>query len=239
MEQVKALGASGMAYLDAMGVPLEISYNARHGERRYRRACADGIRRIIRAARDVFGSVGIESGYLYGVAEADYVGTSYSDYSGPPPHELADVPAPLWQMAVKGHALCILNDTFNAAVDFGKPSVQTVSQRMLTLAEHGLLPRNEIVAVNGGWGYPLEPALDAMKLEYDLMVKRLDGVALASLDDHRILEGCPGDGGYVSFSRFSNGTEVVCDYGRSALEINGCDYPLPNDFVKRPALPRG
>lgn len=242
MEQVRALGISGMAYLDAMGVPLEVSYNPQQGPERYRRACADGVRRIMRDARRVFGSAGIESGYLYGVTEADYVGTAYCGEAEPSAHELADmhaladVPVPLWHMAVKGHAICILHDTFNAAVDFGESSGQTVSRRMLTMAEHGLLPRNEIVAVPGDWGYPLEPALGAMKLEYDLMVRRMDGVALAALTDHEVLKRNLGDGDYVSRSRFSNGVEVVCDYGRSTLEINGQDYPLPNDFVKQPAV---
>jgi hypothetical protein len=218
-----------------MGVPLEISYNPRHGERRYRRACADGINRIIRAERSVFGAAGVESGYLYCVKEADYVGSSYVGSPQDPPHELADQAVPLWYMAVKGHALCILHDTFNGAVDFGKRSAQTVSRRMLTMAEHGLLPRNEIVATYGDWGYPLEPALEAMRLEYDLMISRLDGVATASLDDHRVRESGPEIGDYISLSKFSDGTEVVCDYGQSRLQINGSDYPLPNGFVKRPA----
>jgi hypothetical protein len=236
MEQVKALGVSGMAYLDAMGVPLEVSYNPQQGAKRYRRACADGVRRVMHEARRVSGAAGIESGYLYGVAEADYVGTAYCGDAEPSPSALADVPVPLWHMAVKGHAICILHDTFNAAVDFGKPSGQTVSRRMLTMAEHGLLPRNEIVAVPGGWGYPLEPALGGMKLEYDLMVSRLDGVALAALTDHEVLERNLETGTYVSRSHFSNGAEVVCDYSRSTLQINGRDYPLPNDFVKQPAV---
>ncbi len=235
MEKVKSLGVAGVYYIDAIGMPLEISYNEKHGPRRYRRACAEGIQRIIRAGRDVFGSAGVENGYLYCATEADYIGSPFLESPESPSSELVDVPVPLWFMAVKGHAFCILNDTFGGAVDFGNNTSQTISRRMLTMAEMGLLPRNEIVAMQGGWGYLLEPALEAIKLEYDLMIDHLSGVGMASLVDHEILEGSWTLGNHITRSRFSNGIVTVCDYGRSRLEVNGKEYPLPNNFQKRPA----
>ena len=71
------------------------------------------------------------------------------------------------------------------------------------------------------------------------MLNCLDGIGLAALEDHQILETNSGQGDYVSLSKFSNGTETVCDYQQSTLQIDGRPYPLPNDFVKRPALTRG
>ncbi len=241
MQRVRDLGVSGMAYLDAMGVPLELSYNKLASVPRYRRGCAQGVNRILRTARQVYGSAGVESGYLYCAAEADYIGTDYIGVGHAPRPKCADQLVPLWHMAIKGHAVCILNDTFQATVDLPGSSgaENTLSRRMLRMAEHGLMPRNEIVAVCGDWGYPLEPTIGAMKLEYDLMVKRLAGVGISSLEDHEILQTHARSGEYVSRSRFSCGIEVVCDYRSNTMQIDGRDFPLPNNFVKAPALPRG
>lgn len=236
---VRDLGTRGIAYLDAMGLPLEVSYNTRHGDRRYRRACADGVARILRTSREVNGSTGTENGYLYCAAECDYIGSPFLDLFGQRVSEMVDCIVPLWFMAMKGHIFTNLHDTFNAAVDFGSPSPLTVSYRMQVMAELGILPRNEGVAVRGDWGYPLEDIIPAMKLEYDLMIGRLSDTITASLEDHRILDGDPMKTDHVTFSRFSNGTEVISDYKHGRLEIDGQEYPLPHNFVKRPLIPKG
>ncbi len=232
MERVRALGARGVAYLDAMGLPLEVSYNMAQGPHRYRRACADGVNTIIRAARATYGAAGVETGYLYCAVEADYVVGMYHDHAAMHT-DLVDVRVPLWQMAVKGHAICNLHDTFNGAIALPSSADQTVSRRMLTMAEFGLLPRNEITAARGDWGYPLGPVLDAMRLEYDLMVRRLAGPAMASLVDHEICDLAPDGTTQVSLSVFSDGTRILCDYALNRLEINGEDYLLPNDYQKK------
>ena len=234
MRAVREVGVRGIAYLDAMGLPLEISYNTRHGARRYRRACADGVARILRTSREVFGACGTENGYLYCAAESDYIGSPFLELFGKPVSEMIDCVVPLWFMAMKGHVFTNLHDTYNAAVDFGNGSRQTVAYRMQVMAELGILPRNEGVAVRGDWGSPLEDVIPAMKLEYDLMIGRLSGAVTASLDDHRILDGDPMQNDHVTFSRFSNGTQVISDYRHGRLEVDGRDYPLPHDFVKRP-----
>ena len=239
MRQVQELGPAGIYYLDAMGMPLEVSYNVKHGVHRSRRACADGVNRVLRTSREIYGSCGTENGYLYCVAECDYIGSPFVGAQSQPVSELIDAEVPLWFMAVKGHIFSNLNDTFSGAIDFGAASSPTISRRMLRMAELGLLPRNEGVAVRGEWGYPLEETLEAMKLEYDLVIGSLPGIGMAALVDHQVLEGDPAHGSLVTRSRFSNGLETLCDYGRSRLEINGRDYPLPNDFVKRPALAVG
>ncbi len=244
MREVRALGPRGIAYLDAMGMPLEVSYNEKHGQRRTRRACAEGVNRVLQASREVYGSCGTENGYLYCVLESDYIGSPFVGAQSEPASELMDAEVPLWFMAVKGHVFSNLNDTYNAAIDFGTGdfgagSTQTVSRRMLRMAELGLLPRNEGVAVRGEWGYPLEETLEAMKFEYDLVIYNLPGIGLAALEDHQMLEGDPKQGSHVTRSRFSNGLQTLCDYGRSRLEIDGRNYPLPNDFVKRSALAPG
>ena len=56
--KLKAMGVNGIAYLDGMGMPLELSYNPRHGEQRYRRACAQGVARLLQTAREVYGGCG-------------------------------------------------------------------------------------------------------------------------------------------------------------------------------------
>ncbi|BDI32089.1 hypothetical protein CCAX7_41400 [Capsulimonas corticalis] len=239
MREVQKLGPAGIYYLDAMGLPLEISYNRAHGERRYRRACADGVARILRASREVFGSAGTENGYLYCAAECDYIGSPFLDLFGEPVSEMIDQMVPLWFMAMKGHIFTNLHDTYNAVVDKGDHSPITVAHRMLKMAELGLLPRNEGVAVRGDWGYPLEETIEAMRLEYDLMTGPLAETILASLVDHRVMAGDPEKNDHITYSRFSSGVETVCDYKNGSLEINGQKYPLPKDFAKRPEVARG
>ncbi|MCW3060976.1 MAG: hypothetical protein JWQ02_2797 [Capsulimonas sp.] len=239
MREVQKLGPAGIHYIDGMGLPLEVSYNRAHGERRYRRACADGVARILRTSRDVYGSTGTENGYLYCAAECDYIGSPFLDLFGEPVSEMIDQMVPLWFMAMKGHVFTNLHDTYNAVADKDQYSQITVVHRMLKMAELGILPRNEGVAISGEWGYPLEETVEAMRLEYDLMVGRLSETIVASLVDHRVLAGDPNNNDHITYSRFSSGVETICDYKRGRLEINGQDYPLPTDFVKRPPVPRG
>jgi len=232
LAKVKDLGASGIAYLDAMGIPLEVSYNEAQGEARYRRACADGVNRIVRAARETYGAASVETGYLYCAMECDYIGSTFLE-KVKLTTDLADTFVPVWLMAVKGFVIVNLTDTMQGAIDFGHNADQTISERMLTMAEYGLLPRNEITATRGSWGYPLEPTLEAMLIEYKLIVNELSNLAYASLTDHQILERDKDK--YVSLSTFSDGTTILADHIHSRLEINGRDYPLPNGYKKRPA----
>ena len=63
MLRVKDLGIRGPYYLDGMGSPLYINYHPRH--RGTRSEHARGIDRLLKTARDLFGSSATENGFLY------------------------------------------------------------------------------------------------------------------------------------------------------------------------------
>lgn len=233
MQKVKDLGPAGIGYLDAMGIPLEVSYNPNHGEARYRRNCAEGINRIIKASQDTYGAAGVETGYLYCALESDYIGSTFLEKTKLTT-DIVDVFVPIWLMTIKGLCIVNLTDTMQGAIDFGNNADQTLCDRMLTMAEFGLLPRNEITAIRGAWGYPLEPTLEAMKVEYKLMIEDLANLVYASLTDHKILER--NNDRYKSLSTFSDGTTILADHINMRLMINGEEYPLPNNFQKQKAL---
>jgi hypothetical protein len=223
MTKVKSLGISGMAYLDAMGVPLELSYIEHHGDQRYRRAHAEGVNHIIRAARSVYGAAGIETGYLYCAVDSDYVGSLFHhDFDCR--SELVDVKIPLWIMAMKGHAILNLSDTYNCLASDHQTNENLRVRRLLQLAEYGILPRNEIVANPGAWGYPLDPALPLMTQEYDLMINKLGHLSLTTLIDHKISCTDKETGKYTAESRFSDGTHIISDYINGRLTIDGEMY---------------
>jgi hypothetical protein len=235
MRKVKELGVDGVYYMDAMGMPLEISYNPKHGERRYRRACAEGQVRILRAAEDIFGGSGTEAGYLYCAAHTDSIASPWYPCAWLPRMELADQFVPLWNMAMKG--LLFYESGMTHGAVFGQSGM---ARHLLELAETGIKPRVETAYVSPGWGaYPVEAYIDAMQAADDLMLKKLVGVCLAGLEDHAFLDGDPAAGTQVTRSRFSDGTEVICDYGKIRLEINGKPYPLPDITGGRKMAPLG
>lgn len=225
LRQIKHLGVEGVYYIDAMGMPLEVSYNPKHGDRRYRRACAEGQVRILREAEQVFGGSATEMGFLYLAAHTDSIATQLYPCAKVN-YPLADQAVPLWNMALKGLIFCDAGMTHGVVFN-GNPT-EALARHLLELAETGVKPRVESSYVVPAWGaYPVEAYVDAMRAAHDLMLKRLEGTCLAALEDHAFVEGDPASGSHVTRSRFSDGTEVLCDFGRLRLEINGAPYALP------------
>jgi hypothetical protein len=235
--KMKELGIEGVYYIDAMAMPLEVSYNPKHGERRYRRACAEGQVRILREAEDIFGGSATEMGFLYCAAYTDSMATQLypCDKVNYP---IADEAVPLWNMAMKG-LIFYESGMTHGAIFNGNPT-EAMARHLLGLAETGVKPRVETSYVVPAWGaYPVEAYIDGMQAAHDLMLKRLEGTCMASLDDHEFVAGDPASGKYVSRSKFSDGTEVVCDYEKLTLEIDGKPYRLPEIAAGRKWQPVG
>ncbi len=230
LERVRDLGVDASYYIDAMGMPLELNYYPRYRDRGYRRACAEGIRRILSTAEDVFGSTGTEAGFLYVAAFTDSMGATYHsvDYDR---NELADDLVPLWCMALRGHIFYSSQHLYAYAMG---PGGKGMVPRLLELAELGMVPRTETTYVFSPWGVPVEAYADAIRMEYDLMLNRLEGLTFASLDDHRVVEGNPRQGNHVTESRYSNGTTIDCNWAEPSLTIDGEPWPLPTDWQLRP-----
>jgi hypothetical protein len=236
--KMKDLGVDGVYYIDAMGMPLELSYNPKHGERRYRRACADGQVRILHTAEEIFGGSATEMGFLYCAAHVDSIATPVYPGLIVRARELADRQVPLSLLALKGLVSFESSQTHRYALQ--RPGWPSLSQHLLELAEVGIKPRVEFSYVVPGWGsYPVEAYISSIKAAYDLMLKRLESTCLAALDDHAFLEGDPSAKTHVTRSHYSDGTEVLCDFGRERLEINGEPYPLPKDKAKIQPEPVG
>ncbi|MCC6581015.1 MAG: hypothetical protein IT440_11290 [Phycisphaeraceae bacterium] len=240
MEQLRDLGVRGVHYIDAMGMPLELSYNPRHGEHRYRRACAAGIQHILDTASAVFSGSATEMGYLYAVLHCDCIAGEQSRWKSwmiGDVKELVDQPVPLWHMAVKGYIGYEAHQVHSSAIQCD-PSDMT--QRMLDMAELGIRPRLETSWVVPDWGaYPLEPCLPAIELEYDLMLRRLRGTMLEPMVDHEFLHGCWLTGDAVTRTCFGDGTVVLSDRKNRTLEIDGKAWPLPLDYPRPARLPVG
>ena len=63
MRRVRDLGIRGPYYLDGMGAPLYANHHPRH--RGSRSELARGIDRLLRSARELYGSSAVETGFLY------------------------------------------------------------------------------------------------------------------------------------------------------------------------------
>lgn len=239
LQRVHDQGIRGMYYLDGMPMPLEISYNQKHGEQRYRRACAEGQVRMLDAARHQFGSVGSECGFLYGALACDYMASTF--YREWPAHELCDVEVPLWCMAMRGH-LFYDSDHLNRAVfDLPGRGALTHAKRLVEMGEVGLKPRGHFAGVYARYNFdtPIEDCLAEMRLEQRLFLDNAD-YCLAPIEDYQLLDTgkMPEQADRVTETRFADGTVIRCDFGKQEMAINGEPVDMPVES-KRPLRPVG
>lgn len=211
MQKVKALGIKGMFYMDYMVQPLEVNYHPRHAGPR--RACADGQRRILRAAREIFGSVGTEMGFLPGVIECDYVVTG-----GEPWHmnsakdewgmtHLIDRIVPVSQLAYSG---LIVNEARNG-ISWGNTCEAIL---------FGQQVRDEWSARPG-----VMPVLDdkrtaALKAIYDLCVVRFGHLRLLEITAYSEADG-------IRTTTYEDGTMISLNTNTMELSVNGEVIPRP------------
>jgi hypothetical protein len=235
--RMKDLGIKGAYYIDAMGMPLEISYNLKHGARRYRRACAEGQVRIMKEAETIFGCTGTEMGFMYIAPYVDSIATACYPRKYIANRTIVDRMVPLAVMALKGHITFESEVTHRYGV--GSYPGQELWRFLLDLAECGIRPRLETSYVVGLSGYPLEAYIKAVKEANKLMLIKLKNVCFSQLVDHKLLAGDTENGTHVVQSVFADGTKIICNYAERSLSINGENWQLPLDYVGAQRLKRG
>lgn len=217
LEALRGLGFDGMQYLDFQGNPLYVNYHPRHGGPRS--GYAAGIRRYQQAARDVFGAVQIEMGFLYCATHVDAVCAPYyhpfSDWGLPkdwPLTALLDRQVPVWQLAMHDRVTqeqqgvewkCAMN-----AVLFGRVMRDEWS------AEPGVMPVLD------------DARIARIKAIYDLVTVRFGHLVTQELTHWEPLAD------KVERTRFADGTEVVADFNENRLIVNGKDIPCPSALAQ-------
>ncbi len=212
LEAMRRLGFDSMQYLDFQGNPLYVNYHPRHGGPRSDYAA--GIRRYQQAARDIFGAVQIEMGFLYCATHADAVCAPYyhpfkawglpSEW---PICALLDQQVPVWQLALHDRVAqeqqgldwkCAMN-----AVLFGKVMRDEWS------ADAGVMPVLD------------DRRIAQLKAVYDLVTVRFAHLVPQELVHWQKLAD------QVEATRFADGTEVVADFNAGRLIVNGQEIPCP------------
>lgn len=216
MRGLKALGLQGMAYLDGMGNPLYRDYHPRH--RMSRSGYAQGVQRLLKAAGSVYGAVGTECGFLYAALPADYICIAgiggIRCWPEWPVTALLDEVTPVYPLAI--HGLLFIER------QCGIPTWQDAMDGVLW----GLHPRVEWSAHPGIMPVADEAFIARVKAVYDVGIRRF-----GYLQEQEILfYADSGDG--MRQTRFADGTEVVADFTKGELIVNGQPVPPPAVLVR-------
>lgn len=219
MRKLKSIGIRGVYYMDGMGNPLEVNYDARR--KGSRRDCAQGVTRLLDHARTVFGASACENGFLYCTTPSDYIAQRPNEFQlvvadkSWPVIKMIDKVVPIWQLAL--HDLVITEN--NAAPTWSS------AMRGILFGDH---PRDE-------WSVRpyVMPMLDdtrirALKDMYDLVLGKYG--YLQSLELTNYTE--PTDG--VQQTRFADGTCVTLDSTKNELFVNDQPVQRPDGLLKSP-----
>lgn len=212
MEALRALGFDGMQYLDFQGNPLYVNYHPRHGGPRADYAA--GIRRYQQAARDVFGAVQIEMGFLYCATHVDAVCApfyhAFRDWALPrewPIAAVLDRQVPAWQLAMH---------------DRVTQEQQGVGWReAMNAVLFGRVMRDEWSAEAGVMPVLDDARIAKIKAVYDLVTVRFGHLVAQELTHWEPLAD------QVEMTRFADGTEVVADFHEQRLTVNGRAVACP------------
>lgn len=221
MRKLQELGVRGMYYCDGMGNPLEVNYHPKHrGPRSHH---AKGICRILETARNVTGSSGTECGFLYCVLPVDCIammGWGWNLRRMKPEWAvtaLCDQQLPIWHLALhdlvmhEGHGL----------------KWSDVMRKVL----FGSHPRTEWSTLPGIMDVLDEAMIRALHADYVLTLGRFGYLQLQEMVDYQE----PENG--VAISRFADGTEVIADFTRGELTVNGERIPCPAGITDDTTVP--
>jgi hypothetical protein len=212
MLRIKEMGIRGPFYLDGMGSPLYINYHPRH--RGSRTQMVRGTERLLRTAREIYGSSATETGYLYCSIIPDLVANPGNDHllSMARPEwkitALLDRCIPLWQMAMSGLVI-----TENQGLSW--------KDTMCALL-YNQQPRYEWSTRPG-----VQPVLDdamiaRIKFRYDLLIKKYGHLRLQRMVDFK-------RDGSVESTTYEDGTCVTGDFATGSLTVDDQRIVEPND----------
>lgn len=211
LEKMKASGIRGQYYVDAMGNPLDVNYHPKNGGPRSQHA--NGIIKILNAVKSTFGSAATEFGFLYAMPPTDCVASCAYGWNlkkmmpSWPISQLCDRNLPIWHLAM--HDLCL-------AEGHGETWAAVMNKVLL-----GLHPRTEWSTKPG-----IHPALDdemiaALKADYDLTIGAFGHLQTQQIMDFQE----PSEN--VKTSKFEDGTEIVADFKKLELTVNGKNVAKP------------
>jgi len=212
LERLKAYGFNGMQYLDGIGNPLYINYHPTNGGPR--RDHAAGINLYLDLARDVFGAVQTEMGFLYCSLHADAMcspgGQWHLDICKDewPITCLLDERVPGWHLALHDLVTC---------------EAQGVSwedtMRAMLLAG---VPRDEWTVEPGVFGTLDDRRIAQLKARYDLCCERFGHLISQEMTGwQRLAEK-------VEQTTFADGTQVTADFEQGRLTVDGEEITCPN-----------
>jgi hypothetical protein len=212
MLRLKAMGIRGPYYLDGMGSPLYLNYHPRH--RGSRTQMVRGTERLLRTARDLFGSSATETGYLYCSIIPDLVANPGNDHllSLCRPQwkitALIDRCVPLWNMVMSGLVI-----TENQALSWPD------TMRALLYNQQ---PRYEWSTRPG-----VQPVLDAtmiakIKFRYDLLIKKFGYLRTQRIVNFK-------RDGQAESTTYEDGTTVAGDFSSGLLIVDGQQITEPSN----------
>ncbi len=211
-EKIRQLGLNGMLYIDFMGNPLYANYHPIH--RGPRAHYAKGIKRFLDLAREYFGGVQTEMGYLYAALHCDALASGpgsawHLKHAKPewPVTPLIEEIVPVWNLAMHEFVT-----TENQSLTWES------TMRCLLMGD---VPRDEWAATAG-----LFPVLDDLRIEkirtrYDLCCNQFGNLVTERLTSWRRLA----DG--IEETTFADGTSVHANFSERRLKINGKEILAP------------
>lgn len=223
LAQVKALGLSGMGYVDAVGNPLYRNYDAKRPGPRSNHA--RGICRVLDAARKGYGAVGIECGFLYALLSADSFVMPSS------PHGKVNWPAHWPISKIGGQNVPLVNLALSGlwSIETGHNMNWAKTAQSLMLGKH---PRTEWTIRDNNGHAPLltDESIARFKAIYDLQLVTYAHLQTQQLTQWRRIE--PG----IEQTVFDDGTTVDFNKHTGELKVNQSLVPMPLCFEEPQAV---
>lgn len=220
LARLRTLGIDGPHYLDGMGNPLYVNHHPAH--RGPRTDYARGINRFLHAARERFGSVATECGFLYCSLIPDLIVTHGEPWHAKrcsrdwPITQMVDELAPVWQIALSGLVMhesqgLSWHATLEAALFAGHPRDEWSTRP-------GVMPVLD------------DDRIARQQARYEINLGLLGRLQLQAITDYAL------DGSWHR-SVFEDGTVIEVDFSGGLLVVDGQTVETPDALqLARPSL---
>mgnify|MGYP006286376813 CR=1 FL=1 len=208
MRRLRDLGLTGIGYIDAVGNPLYRNYSPEHGGPR--RHHAEGIERVLKAADEIYGGVSIECGFLYSARHCVTVCSPNAPYGTRPFR-------PEWPLSKLKFDLVPLYRLALSGLIASEKHGNSDKKQMMECLLFGLHPRfNGLSARNASGSHAVnDEFIGRMKTFYDVCCTEYGHLQLERMTRwERESDG-------VERTAFEDGTDVLADYNKETVEING------------------
>ena len=208
LPKMKELGFSGIWYIDAMVQPPRICYDKNHSHPVTRRVYGEGLKKITRLARKIFGGCVIENAVDF---MSDSIDSIINLHISLPPFDketelgkyFIDEFVPFYQIAYHG----IIRYHFDIPRDIPEDE-----KGLLKEIEYGAMPRAEILYRKGATPRYAKryykKLFPIMKRQYKILCKELGYLQLEFIEGHKKI--APD----VFETTYSDETKIIVNYGR-------------------------